>query len=160
MSVTSLEGECVYCPLPDDPEEGGAPRGARPKPRQLLSRPILGLLQEVEREELQRVVRETEGDALALERKQVQLSVREGVELGEDAPAIPDQLCEPAGVERPGCTFAVRVARGGGVKGTRGCSCTVARWHLAANLYIKSSNLSPGRVGVWYEGASMLLGLW
>lgn len=65
MSVTSMEGECVYCPLPDDTEAGVPSGGVRPRPRQLLSRPILGLLEEVEREEFQRAVRITEGGALA-----------------------------------------------------------------------------------------------
>ena len=62
MSVTSMEGECVYCPLPDDTEAGVPSGGVRSRPRQLLSRPILGLLEEVEREDFQRAVRITEGD--------------------------------------------------------------------------------------------------
>jgi hypothetical protein len=71
MSVTSTEGERVYCPLADDEEEEAPGRGVRSKPRQLLSQPILGMLEEVEREAFQQAVRESERGAATMERKQV-----------------------------------------------------------------------------------------
>jgi hypothetical protein len=78
MSVTNMEGERVYCPLMDEPEEGVPRQGSRPKPRQLLSQPILGLLGDVERESFQRAVRETERDAAAMDRKEVHVSLWQG----------------------------------------------------------------------------------